>query len=220
VLYCSQMPSETRELTLRTLRARGRCTIKELAQIADVSPVSVRHHLASLQSEGLVRAEEERHGVGRPRLVYSLTNAALELFPTRYFRLTNLLLEEIKEAISDQQIQRIFSAVAAAMAREYASRLQDLPLHEKLKRLEGFLKEEGFEAELEMRGDLVFIREYGCPYLRLGQQHPEVCLIDQAFIATALSLPVARVSCLLEGDHRCTFTIDLRVSPEAASGAA
>jgi predicted ArsR family transcriptional regulator len=46
-----------------------------------------------------------------------------------------------------------------------------------------------------------------CPYYRMGQQHPDVCTIDQSFIATALSLPVERVACLLDGDMQCTFSV-------------
>jgi len=36
------------------MRARGRCTVTDLAEASGVSPVSVRHHLANLQAEGLV----------------------------------------------------------------------------------------------------------------------------------------------------------------------
>jgi predicted hydrocarbon binding protein len=34
-------------------------------------------------------------------------------------------------------------------------------------------------------------------------------MIDQAFIARALALPVERVRCLLDGDAHCAFTIPL-----------
>jgi predicted ArsR family transcriptional regulator len=49
--------------------------------------------------EGLIAAEEERHGVGRPRLVYSLTEDGMEKFPTKYLRLTTRLLAQMKESM-------------------------------------------------------------------------------------------------------------------------
>ena len=50
----------------------------------------------------------------------------------------------------------------------------------------------------------------------MGREHPEVCLVDQSFIATALALPVERVTCLLNGETHCTFAIDPRAPiPEA-----
>lgn len=208
------MASITRELILRTLRSKGKCTIKDLAEAAEISPVSVRHHLANLQADGLIKTEEVRHGVGRPHHVFSLTEDAFELFPTRYFRLTNRLLGEIKDALPADYVEGLLSNVANTMAEDYASQLKGLPLEERLRRLVDLLDEEGFDAEYERHGDEVLIREMSCPYIQIGQTHPEVCLIDQSFIAKALALPVERVTCLLEGDAHCAFSIPLSIGVE------
>jgi len=208
------MTTGTKETILRTLRGQRRCTVSDLATAAGVSPVSVRHHLASLQAEGLVQAEEVRHGVGRPRHVFSLSDAGLDHFPSRYFHLTRRLLTEIKEHMPEGQVDELFAGVARSMAHTYASELEALPLPHRLERLVQLLSDEGFSADLQRQGDQALIRELSCPYYRIGQQHPEVCMIDQAFIATALSLPVERVSCLLDGDVHCTFSVAL-AAPQA-----
>lgn len=211
------MSTNTRDLILRTLRTRTRGTVKELAEAVGVSPVSVRHHLANLQAENLVEAEEVKHGVGRPRLVFSLSERANELFPGRYFRLTTRLLDEIKDSLPEGTVGELFTGVAAAMAEDYATRLAGLPLHERLERLVEYLTGEGFAAEIVADGKNYLIRELSCPYFRISRQHPEVCLIDQAFIATALSLPVERVSCLLDGHSHCTYAVArLNGHPEPA----
>jgi len=206
------MSSTTRDRILRTLRLRGKCTVNELAEAAGVSPVSVRHHLANLLAENLVESEEVKHGVGRPRLLFALSDTALEMFPSRYFRLTSRILEEIKDSMPPKAVQRLFASVAATMAADYAKQLDGLPLEERLERLIHLLSEEGFEAEWQHNGDSVAIRELSCPYYRMGREHPEVCVIDQTFIATSLSLPVERVSCLLEGDSHCSFSIPVGVA--------
>jgi predicted ArsR family transcriptional regulator len=74
-------------------------TINDLAKAVSINSISVRHHLTSLLLDGLVQSEEERHGVGRPRLVYSLSQKGLERFPTRYFELTSRLLDQMKESL-------------------------------------------------------------------------------------------------------------------------
>jgi predicted ArsR family transcriptional regulator len=209
------MATSTRETILRTLRGQRRCTVSDLAEASGVSPVSVRHHLANLQAEGLVQAEEVRHGVGRPRHVFSLSDIGLDHFPSRYFHLTRRLLTEIKEHLPEGQVDRLFSGVAQSMAHSYASEMEALPLPHRLDRLVQLLNQEGFSADLQREGDQVLIRELSCPYYRIGQQHPEVCMIDQAFIATALSLPVERVSCLLDGDVHCAFSVALAPPAEA-----
>lgn len=217
MLYFLRMSLSTRDVILRTMRVRGKSTIKELAQAADVSPVSVRHHIASLLADGLIQAEVVKHGVGRPRHSYSLTEAAMELFPTRYLRLTNRLLEEIKGSMPEAMVQELFSAVALAMAREYAVELAGLPLERRLERLLELLEDEGFTADVVRRGDNWLIRELSCPYFRVGQHHPEICTVDQRFIATALSLPVERVTCLLDGDIHCTFSINFADAPKESA---
>jgi len=203
------MASSTRDLILRTLRVQGKCSVKDLADAASVSPVSVRHHLSNLRAQGLVNVEEKRHGVGRPRHEYSLTEQALELSPTRYLRLTNRLIDEIKQSMPEGKVLELFAAVASSMAETYAEQLKGLPIDERMQRLTELLSAEGFEADLVQRGDSLVIRELSCPYLRVGKQHPEVCQVDQDFIATALSLPVERVTCLLEGDAHCSYEVKL-----------
>lgn len=204
------MSTKTRETILRTLRARGKCTVKELAEAAGVSPVSVRHHLTHVQGEGLVAAEEVRHGVGRPRLLYSLTETGQELFPSRYLQLANRLVEQMKGSLPQEKVAAVFSGVASSMAAGVAQELDGLPWESRLRRLAEILSSEGFEAEVEQRDDQVVIRERSCPYFQIGQHHREVCSIDQGIIARALAVPVERVSCLLDGDMNCTFTVSLR----------
>jgi predicted ArsR family transcriptional regulator len=76
------------------------------------------------------------------------------------------------------------------------------------------LAAEGFDAEYEWQGDRVVIREFGCPYLQVGREHPEICAVDTHFIATALDLPIERVNCLLDGDTHCTFSLKVLEDPE------
>jgi DeoR family suf operon transcriptional repressor len=203
------MPSITRDTILRSIRAQRECTVKELAESVGISPVSVRHHLTNLQAEGLIAVKEVRQGVGRPHHTFSLTDRALELFPSRYFSLTNRLLDEIKDSMSKEKVEEIFSSIASGLAESLAAQLKDLPLEERFTGLVERLSEEGFDGDIEHQGDKVLIRELSCPYLQLARQHREVCLFDKAFIATALSLPVERVTHITNDDFLCAFSISL-----------
>jgi DeoR family suf operon transcriptional repressor len=197
----------TRDRILQTLVSQPRSTITDLANAVDINAISVRHHLTSLQAEGLIAAEEERHGVGRPRLVYFLTEKGLERFPTRYFRLTNRLLDQIKESLPDQTVQKLFAQMAADVAARYVAGTQNLPLEEKLEVLKNALAQEGFVVEWEKKAGQYHIHEITCPYFHVGQSHPEVCAIDQTLISTMLSIPAEKVQCVLRGDAHCTYVI-------------
>jgi DeoR family suf operon transcriptional repressor len=183
--------------------------VKDLAKAARVSPVSVRHHLSNLEEEGLVAIEEVRHGVGRPHHVFSLTEDALELFPARYYRLANRLLGEMKDSLPEGSVDTLFHHIADDLVGQFKSKLEGLPLEARLMRLAELLKDEGFEIEVETGVGEVLIKEMTCPYLHVGREHPEVCLIDRHLIAAALGLPVERVAWLLEGDRHCTYAVRL-----------
>jgi predicted ArsR family transcriptional regulator len=104
-------------------------------------------------------------------------------------------------------------------------RLAGKSLEEKIGLVVDLLGEEGFMAAWKVAGERYQLTEYNCPYLQIGQRHPEVCRIDHTLISQALAVPVERNTCLLEGDEHCTFTITpdslvvigggRRVNPEA-----
>jgi DeoR family suf operon transcriptional repressor len=199
----------TRQKVLQTLLKNHRCTIIELADAVDINPISVRHHIAKLQAEGLVSSEDERHGVGRPRQIFFLTESGLEVFPTRYLRLTIRLLEQLKENLPQKMVDQLFSQMAADLVAEYATtaKEQGMTIEERLELVNDLLKDEGFDLEWEKKDNQYFIREISCPYLRVGQNHPEVCVIDQTLISTVLDLPTEKVKCILDGDNQCTYVV-------------
>lgn len=201
--------TSTRQRVLHTLLKNHRCTIIELAEAVDINPISVRHHISKLQIEGLVVSEEEKHGVGRPRQVFFLTEAGLEAFPTRYLRLTIRLLEQLKENLPQKMVDNLFSQMASDLVDEYTqtANLNGLSIEQRLDLVGELLKEEGFELEWEKKDNQYYIREINCPYLHVGQTHPEICLIDQTLISRVLDLPTEKVKCILDGDKQCTYVV-------------
>lgn len=204
----------TRERILQTLLSHPHSTINELAGAVSINAISVRHHLTSLQAEGLVVAEEERHGVGRPRLIYYLTEKGLERFPTNYFRLTNRLLDQLKGKLPESVVSNLFEQMATDAAAGYAQQAQNMNFEEKLDLIKDLLKQEGFSVEWEKQGDQYAIHEITCPYYHVGQSHPEVCTVDQTMISTVLSIPVEKINCVLRGDAHCTYLIPTSVVTE------
>ncbi len=192
---------------LQTLLRKPKVTIHELAEAVGINPISVRHHLTNLQMEGLIAAEEERHGVGRPRLVYSLTEEGMERFPTKYLRLTTRLLAQMKESMPGPVVTKLFNQVAEDLASEYASQIQGLSMEERLEFVKELLAQEGFTVEWEKKGGEYQIHEISCPYYQIGVAHPEVCTVDQTLISKMLALPASKVQCILDGGAFCTYVV-------------
>jgi len=197
----------TRDRILQTLLRHPRSAINELAGAVGINPISVRHHLTNLQVEGLVNAEEERHGVGRPRLVYFLTENGIEKFPTRYLRLTTRLLSQMKEKLPQAVVGELFKEVASNLAAEHQEQLKGLSVEQRLDALGELLAEEGFVVEWERKGHEYHIHEITCPYLQIGQSHPEVCTVDQVLISQMLAVPAEKIQCILSGATHCTYVV-------------
>ena len=202
----------TRDKILQTLLRQPRTTIQELAEAVGINPISVRHHLTNLQVEGLVGADEERHGVGRPRLVYFLTEEGVERFPTRYLRLTSRLLDQLKSSMPEPMVRTLFQQMANDMANEYADQVHGLNIEERLELARSLLSEEGFTVEWEKTGSQYRIHEITCPYLQVGQNHPEVCTVDQALISKMLAVPANKVQCILDGAAHCTYVVQSAIA--------
>jgi len=211
------MTTNTRSRVLRTLLLNQRRTVNELAEAVDINPISVRHHVNKLEADGLIQSEEERHGVGRPRLVYSLTNHGMEQFPQRYLRLTLRLLQQLKENLSEKALGEIFQELAEGMAGELAGgvNLDDLSLPERLKLLEEVLTSEGFMVNLQEEEDSYYLIEASCPYHHIGEDHPEICTVDQKLITHFLSESPRRVECILDGDSQCKYQITKKTQKES-----
>lgn len=197
----------TKDRILYTLLKRPGSTINDLAEAVGINPISVRHHLTNLQMEGLVEAQEERHGVGRPRLTYALTEHGMERFPTRYLRLTSRLLDQLKSSLPQPMVSKLFTGMATSLAEDYAEQMQGLSMEERLNLIRDLLAEEGFTVEWEKTEGQYRIHEITCPYLQIGQNHPEVCTVDQTLISKMLAVPAEKVQCILDGSAHCTYVV-------------
>ncbi len=197
----------TKDKILQTLLRQPKITINDIAKSVGINAISVRHHLSNLEKEGLISAEEERHGVGRPRLMYSLTQDGMERFPTKYFRLTTRLLAQMKETLPGPAVTKLFNQVAEDMAKEYSEQMKGLSMEERLDFVKDMLAQEGFTVEWEKKGKEYQIHEISCPYYQIGIAHPEVCIVDQTLISKMLALPVNKVQCVLNGGAYCTYVV-------------
>lgn len=197
----------TRERVLQSLLSHPRSTITELGEKVGINAISVRHHISSLLIEGLIVAEEERHGVGRPRQVYYLTESGSEKFPTNYLRLTTKILDQMKSTLPAPVVDKLFTEIALDMSANYQELAVNLTMEEKLNLIKTLLSREGFTVDWEKIGDEYLIHEISCPYFHVGQNHPEVCKVDQTMISSILSIPVEKINCLLLGNDHCTYVV-------------
>lgn len=199
--------NKTRDQILQILLQQPRCTINDLADAVGINPISVRHHISKLEALGQVTSEEEKHGVGRPRRVYFLTSSGMEEFPQRYLTLSIRLLEQLKDTLPEKTVIKLFKEIAADMVDDHTAQidLTRLDFKERLSLISTLLENEGFTIEIEETDDGFQIKETSCPYMHVGEEHPEICLVDQTIIEKVLAIPIQKTHCVLNGDHYCAY---------------
>lgn len=207
--------SNTRQMVLKTLLNRQRCTISELAEAVGINPISVRHHIGKLEADNLVVWEEEHHGVGRPRRIYSLSKKGIEQFPSRYLNLSLRIIQQLKGSLPRKTVQKLFQEMGSEMVRDYNQlNLDDLNLEERILLLRQLLVNEGFSIEIEKDEDSYRIIETSCPFMHISEEHPEVCLVDETIIAILLDMPVEKTHCILNGDTYCAYLVPTTSTPD------
>lgn len=204
----------TREKILKTLLAHPESSINDLAEAVGINGISIRHHLSALEAEDLIVSSEQRHGVGRPRLIYSLTDKGVEQFPTSYLKLTKRLLSRLKNVLSHEQLEEIFKEIGKQMAREYSITSENLPIEKRLDKIQDVLAKEGYIASWEGNQSTYRLHLLSCPYFHVGLDHPEVCKLDHVLISSFFSNAVEIKACILQGDNRCIYEIEPNLGKE------
>lgn len=197
----------TRDIILETLKATNQATVEELAEAADISPVTVRHHLNVLQAEGLLIASSIRRKIGRPHYIYALSDAGHELFPKRYALLSSRLLDELKTRFSGEIVTDLLKGVVQRIITDHRKDFEPLHFEDKLNYVVYLLEKEGFLAQWELVDGQYQLTEYSCPYISIGQEHTEVCTFDKGLIQIVLNTEIEQHSCMIRGDTCCQFTI-------------
>jgi len=134
----------TKEKILDQILLLQTATITQLADRLNISEISVRHHLQKLEAEGIVTSSEERHGVGRPRFIYRLTEKGFQDAPVNHIKLTDLPLTTMERVLGADTLAELFKQIGADLAEDYWNSLTFHSPEEALTALTKRLTEDGF----------------------------------------------------------------------------
>ena len=203
----------TRQEILDILRQGRQATVEDLAERLELTPMTIRHHLNVLQAQGLVEALKVRRlqTVGRPRLVYTLTQAADELFPQAYGELARHLLGEIIERESQAQMEQVLQGTAGRIAREAPPPVPGQSFEERLDQVCDYLGKLGFLFTWTEMDQGYLLTNANCPYRRVAQDHAEVCGLDTLLLQRLLGVEPKPLGQLRDGAESCACLV---VPPE------
>lgn len=201
----------TRQEILDYLHRYAEATVRQLGEHLGLTSTGVRQHLGILEREHLVEADETRGRVGRPALVYRLTDRGQQLYPKQYDTLTNAILDEVKTKAGSAALLTMLRGAAARMADTHAGRLDGRSFGDRVRETVRIMREQGLIVEFEDRDDGTFlIHECTCPYPTVARRHPGVCALEVDLVCRLSGGDARLTSSLLRGDRACTYRIRQR----------
>jgi len=199
---------ETRKALMGMLKRAGEMDAASLAKELGVSKVAVRQHLAYMQSAGQLAQRLVRRPVGRPALVYRLTEAAESSFPQSSDRVALDLLARLEKTIGAEALEKLFQARLRDLSKDYAARMAGAKTwEEKLALLAEIRDEEGYLCNVERGADgTQRLIEHHCPVAAIAKQHPQVCRYELELFRRVLGDPkLKRAEHILSGQHACVY---------------
>jgi predicted ArsR family transcriptional regulator len=206
---------------LLQLKTRGPAETLALAGGLGISRQAALQHLERLAADGLVSHADERRGVGRPRRVWSLTDAAQARFPDTHAQLTLEMLDAVRAEFGEDGIERLIARREAATAQAYAQALAGArPLAARVARLAELRSAEGYMAEWsEVAGGFLLVENH-CPICAAAAACQGFCRAELQVFRDALgpAVQVDRTDHILAGARRCAYRITAAPRlPEAAA---
>jgi len=204
----------TADRLLMLLKTRGAQTTRALAAALGISVPGVQQHLSRLEADGLIRSSQSAGAVGRPALVWSLTERAAKRFPDTHAELTVTLIESIRRSLGDGALELVIAEREASARERYRTHIGDAKtLKTRLARLAELRNAEGYMAEIEKlpRGAWLFSENH-CPICAAAQSCQGFCRHELDLFREVLGpdVGVDRVEYLLEGGRRCAYRVTPR----------
>jgi predicted ArsR family transcriptional regulator len=212
---------ETTRGRIVALLRRGARTVEELARAVGLTDNAVRAHLATLERDGLVRADGVRRGpgAGKPATLYEVAREAEPLFSRAYAPVLGALLDELAEQLPIERRDALMRSVGRRLAAGAGGGPRGQDLEARVQTAVALLTSLGGDAQAEQRSDGLVISGSGCPLSAATSRRPEVCRAVEALLTEVVGTPVRE--CCARGDRpRCCFqvvTADERHNPPTAA---
>jgi predicted ArsR family transcriptional regulator len=200
---------------LRYVRGHREATVAQLAAALEVSQQAVRRHLDGLRADGLIEARLERHGVGRPALLFSATERGEETSGATYVQLLSRLFRHLDsmEAVeaggsSGREIlDRVFAGIASEVAADHRNEVRGGTLEERIAATSRALEREGIVDGWRKEGEIYHILNNECPYLRLAEMSDVACRSDRQSIELLVGVQIEQTRRIVDGAPVCEYII-------------
>lgn len=201
----------TRDSLLNMLKQRGPQTVRQLEETLTVSGMAVRQHLNGLKAEGLVTPGKSTGAVGRPALLWRLTEQAEARFPDTHGQLAAELLGDMRSLFGEDGMERLLARRSLRQVAHYRGLMAKARgLKAKLKALAEQRSREGYMAEVTENEEAgLLLVENHCPVCAAARACAGLCRHELDVFRKALGpgVEVERTDHIAAGARRCAYRV-------------
>lgn len=204
---------------LTALKRYGSMTVKEMATGFRMSYMGIKQHCLDLEKDGYLDTWRRPSPVGRPELLYRLTDRALELFPGGSNVLTLGVLNAVERTYGPAAPTKILYSLYTQQAETYRQRITGTTTEARAEALAGMRDADGYMAEFEQdeppgtNGSgpparppgSVRIVEHHSPVEDLLRRFPILARLERELFERVLGCPARREEEAKPRFYRCTF---------------
>lgn len=188
-------------------RTQGLC-VADLATRIGMSYMGIKGICLDLEKRGLLDTWRQAQKIGRPHMLYRLTQRAHDLFPTASNTMTIEALEASRKLFGPTAPEKLLLVVFQQKAEHYRAKLKGETLAERAKWLARLRDHDGHMAECETdAAGAVRIVEHHSPILDLLRAFPLVARLETDLFQRLLGAPVQREETTASGLYCATFRL-------------
>jgi predicted ArsR family transcriptional regulator len=190
-------------------RTQGLC-VKDLAERVSMSYMGAKGVCLDLHKRGLLDTWRQPQKIGRPLLLYRLTQRAHDLFPTSSNETTIQLLAGAQKLYGPTAAEKLLLILFQKQTEDYATRLKGDTIAERAKWLTRLRDHDGYMSEFEQdeaTGALTIV-EHHSPILDLLRAFPIVARLETELFQRLLGTAIRREETTASALYRATFTIE------------
>jgi len=191
------MTVDTMEITSRQkifeiIRKHQLVTVSELNYYLEMTPANIRHHLAVLIADGLVERVDLRKKVarGRPESVYAVNTVFIE---DGLETLVMGILRSWLSTVPAGEVEQIVQSIARQLAKDGVV-AGFVPVNKKLTMGISYLNSLHYIAQWEASPSGPRVKLGNCPYRKIINHHPELCLMDKYLLDELVGLNFSQVT--------------------------
>ena len=202
----SEIGRSQRLAIINQLKRTQGLSVNELSERLKMSYMGVKQHCVDLAKERYLDTWRRPVPIGRPEMVYRLTQRAHELFPATSNEATIEILEASRQLFGPSSPEKLLFLMFQRKAERYAARIKSGALAERGKWLARLRDADGHMANFEDEGGLRIV-EHHCPIRDLLAAFPLVARLETEMFQRLLNSPVRREEANASGLFCCTFHI-------------